>query len=62
VAPSVVPLPNDLTGPSLARRSIHAFAVSHQLDDEVKNAAEVITSELVTNAIVHGDTPVILSI
>jgi anti-sigma regulatory factor (Ser/Thr protein kinase) len=62
MAPTVVQLPSDLLGPSLARRSIEAFVIAHQLDDEARDAMVMVASELVTNAIIHGDVPVVLSV
>ncbi len=62
MASTVVALPNDLLSPSLARRSIEAFVAAYRLDGEARDAMVVIASELVTNAIVHGDAPVVLSV
>ncbi len=63
VAPTVLSLPSDLSSPSLARRSVEQFlAADHRPRDEATDAVLVIASELVTNAIVHGSVPVVLSV
>lgn len=59
---TVVPLPNDLTSPSVARRSIAEFAAAHGLRGQATDSVVLIASEMVTNAIVHGTEPVVMMV
>jgi len=58
--PEVFAVPYDATGPLAARRFVRRFASDYTLGDA--EVLEVIASELVTNAIVHGAAPVRLSL
>jgi anti-sigma regulatory factor (Ser/Thr protein kinase) len=62
VARIVVALPNDPSGPSLARRSVEEFVAGQELHDEAREPLVLIASELVTNAIVYGADPIVLSV
>ena len=52
----VFAVPYDATGPVAARRFVRRFASDYTLGDA--EVLELIASELVTNAIVHGAAPV----
>lgn len=57
------PLPDDLTAPAAARALVRAFleqtpGATHSIGDE----AELVVSELVTNAVRHGRPPVALTL
>ena len=54
--PEVFAVPYDATGPVAARRFVRRFASDYTLGDA--EVLELIASELVTNAIVHGAAPV----
>lgn len=49
-------MPYDATGPAAARRFVRRFAADYTLGNA--DVLELIASELVTNAIVHGAAPV----
>lgn len=53
-----VTLPCDLTAPGLARRAVAAACREAGVGTEVADTARLITSELVTNAVVHGRSEV----
>lgn len=59
---TVVSLPYDLRAPARARRSVQAVIAGSQLSEEAQAQLVLITSELVTNAIVHGAEPVTLTV
>lgn len=52
--PSVLDVPADLHGPSLARQFTKAYCLAHQLDESTTDTAVLLVSELVTNAVIHG--------
>ena len=58
--PKVFAVPYDATGPVAARRFVRRFASDYTLGDA--EVLELIASELVTNAIVHGAAPVQLTL
>jgi anti-sigma regulatory factor (Ser/Thr protein kinase) len=49
-------------GPREARDHVRAFLDSQDLNGEAEQAALVIASELVTNAVVHGSAPITLEV
>ena len=59
---NVVPLADSLSSASLARRSVEQLADQSGAPDDEKKALVVIASELVTNAVLHGGAPIILSV
>ena len=62
MASNVIPLPHNLNSPSLARRAVEQVVATAGVGADDKDALLLIASELVTNAIVHGDEPIILSV
>jgi len=56
----IVELPSELSSPGAARRALGAELVGHgiSLDRPEVESAMLIISELVTNAIVHGASPI----
>lgn len=48
-----ISLPRDPTSPAGARRQLRAFATRHEIDDP--ETALLVLSELVTNAVLHGE-------
>jgi anti-sigma regulatory factor (Ser/Thr protein kinase) len=56
----VVELPSELSSPGEARRALGAELVGHgiSLDRPEVESAMLVISELVTNAIVHGSSPI----
>lgn len=57
-----LPLPHDRAAPGLARRHLTAAADDAGWDADLLDRALLLTSELVTNAVVHGRAPVELTI
>jgi hypothetical protein len=56
----IVELPSELSSPGEARRALGAELVGHgiSLDRPEVESAMLVISELVTNAIVHGSSPI----
>src|ERR1700759_3139803 len=61
VVSSGLQLAAETSSPALARRHIAGFIAEHALDDRGDAAALVVT-ELVTNAVMHGRAPIHLSL
>ncbi len=53
-----MPLTHDVTSARVARRALGGFAARNRVDDAV---AVLVASELVTNAVMHGEPPITLS-
>ncbi|HWB67034.1 MAG TPA: ATP-binding protein [Mycobacteriales bacterium] len=49
------------SAPALARRAVHEFAYQ-RFSQETSETAELLTSELVTNAVTHGWGPVTVAV
>lgn len=58
---STFSLPFDLTSGLRARRHVEAFAVQELLED-LTTTMTIIVSELVSNAVLHGKRPVVLTL
>ncbi|WP_410658441.1 ATP-binding protein [Amycolatopsis sp. lyj-112] len=52
-----LPLPVDVTAPAVARQAVRATLASLGLDDLAIDDVLLATSELVTNAFEHGESP-----
>jgi anti-sigma regulatory factor (Ser/Thr protein kinase) len=48
------------TSPGLARRAVREYSLRHQVDGATLDAALLIATELVTNAVRHGEEPITL--
>ena len=60
--PVVVNLDTSSASPGAARTAVRAYAIDHGLDGPVLEAALVVASELVSNAVQHGEAPTTLCI
>jgi anti-sigma regulatory factor (Ser/Thr protein kinase) len=54
-------LPSSRDSPRIAREAVVAACRRWGLSAEVAHAAELVTSELVTNAVIHAGTPLVLA-
>jgi anti-sigma regulatory factor (Ser/Thr protein kinase) len=57
-----VPLPHVRRAPREARDHLEVFLDARGVNDDVKQHALVIASELVTNAVVHASEPIMLQV
>ncbi|WP_406113824.1 ATP-binding protein [Streptomyces sp. NBC_01014] len=55
-------LTNDPRAPRVARRTVRGAILDFALDAELADTAELLTSELVTNAVQHSDGPVLVQL
>src|SRR6187431_76991 len=56
----VVNLDTSVASPRVARAAVRGYSTDHGLDGAVLESALVVTSELVSNAVRHGQAPITL--
>jgi hypothetical protein len=56
----VLNLEKAATSPRVARAAVRAYTIERGFDGAVVDAALLVTTELVTNAVLHGEAPITL--